>query len=96
MESLEQETQTKLAITLPYTGMKMGKNGMMCFLSGGMIRYDTFTKKHTKCKHLHQSNAVFMESLEQENPNMVGTYTTIHGDENDEEWHDMLLTGGMI
>ena len=55
-----------------------------------------FTKKHTKSKHLHNGNTVSMASLEQEVPNKVGNCTTIHGDENGEEWRDVLLTGGMI
>jgi hypothetical protein len=44
--------------------------------------------------HLHQNNTVSMQPLEHENPNKVGNCTTIHWDENGEEWHDGSLTGG--
>jgi hypothetical protein len=57
---------------------------------------DSFTKKHTKCKHVHQNNTVSMESLEQENPNKVGNGTSIHGDETREEERGVLWTSGMI
>jgi hypothetical protein len=92
---LNRKNQTKMGIALPYMGMKMGKNGMIWFWQ---VEWNdmTLSEKHTKCKHVHQINTVPMESLEQENPNKVGNYTTIHGDENGKEWHDVVFTGGMI
>ncbi len=96
MQPVEEENANKVGNCSTRNGDENGEEWHDGLLTGGNICYDTFTKKHTKCKHVHQNNPVFMQPFEEENANKVGNYSTRHGDENGEEWNDGPLTGGRI
>jgi hypothetical protein len=85
MQALEQENLNKVGNCTTIQGDENAEEWHDVLLTGGKIWYDTFTKKHTKCKLVHQNNTVSMQTQEQETLNKVGNCTTIQGDENAEE-----------
>jgi hypothetical protein len=55
---LNRKFQTKLAIALPYMGMKMEKNGMMCFWQ--VVWYDmTLSPKNTQNASIYIKATLF-------------------------------------